>query len=60
MAVYRIMQINLTTVRVRELNNLRYKGLDLPEWYQKREATLWRPSAEAIRDAWDRCLHNSG
>ena len=50
MAVYRIMQINLTQEKVDEVN--RSKGV-YPEWYQKREATLFRPSADAILDAWD-------
>ena len=50
MAVYRIMQINLTQEQVDEVN--RSKGV-YPEWYQKREATLFRPSADAILDAWD-------
>ena len=53
MAIYRIMQINMTQKQVNELNHLRSRGMDLPEWYEKREATLWRPSADAIRDAWD-------
>ena len=50
MAVYRIMQINMTQEQVDEVN--RSKGV-YPEWYQKREATLFRPSADAILDAWD-------
>ena len=53
MAVYQIMQINMTQEQVDELNHLRSRGMDLPEWYQKREATLWRPSADAILDAWE-------
>ena len=50
MAVYRIMQINMTQEQVDEVN--RSRGV-YPEWYQKREATLFRPSADAILDAWD-------
>ena len=50
MAVYRIMQINMTQEQVDEVN--RSKGV-YPELYQKREATLFRPSADAILDAWD-------
>ena len=51
MAVYRIMQINMTQKQVNEINHLSSRGMDLPEWYQKREATLFRPSADAILDA---------
>ena len=53
MAVYRIMQINLTDAQVEEVNTVSaIEDQPYPDWYARRLATTFQPTYKDILDAW--------
>jgi len=57
MAIFKVMQINLSDQQVNEVNLASKDGETLPEYYTRRSAATASPSHRTITEAWD--LYNT-